>query len=187
MIAVVAWWLWRPGGQFQTLLLAIAANLLATDAIKDLLKWAFGRPVPKVWFEGTPRGDRPRRLRLSSLRFRRNLPVVSVRACGGHLCSSVDPLAQPPAVAMGLPGSGRVDVRGLGRAELPFCRRRHRRSHARLDYGVLCDAHFSLAAGGRGPRKQSWQILLVQVANGNIAIFPDGPVSLFLTRCRVGT
>jgi membrane-associated phospholipid phosphatase len=40
---VVAWRLWRPGGKFQTLLLAIAANLVATEGITSLLKWVFGR------------------------------------------------------------------------------------------------------------------------------------------------
>lgn len=54
MVAVVAWWLMRPGGRLQTLLLAIAANLVATTTIKDLLKWTFGRPVPNAWFDRDP-------------------------------------------------------------------------------------------------------------------------------------
>ena len=51
MIAVVAWWLWRPGGRLQRLLLAIAANLAATEGIKDVLKWAFGRTWPEKWVD----------------------------------------------------------------------------------------------------------------------------------------
>ena len=43
VIAVVGWRLWRPGGRLQTLLVAIAANLVATECIKTILKWAFGR------------------------------------------------------------------------------------------------------------------------------------------------
>ena len=49
IVGVVAWRLWWPGGRMQTLLVAIAANLVATEAIKDLLKWAFGRTWPETW------------------------------------------------------------------------------------------------------------------------------------------
>jgi membrane-associated phospholipid phosphatase len=48
IVAVVAWRWWRLGGQVQTLLLAIVANLIATEGIKSVLKWAFGRNGP--WF-----------------------------------------------------------------------------------------------------------------------------------------
>ena len=44
--AVAVWWLRRPRERLQTLPLAIAANLTATEGIKNLLKWAFGRPPP---------------------------------------------------------------------------------------------------------------------------------------------
>lgn len=54
MVAVVAWRLWRPGGSLQTLLLAIAANVVATVAIKTVLKWAFGRSWPETWAESNP-------------------------------------------------------------------------------------------------------------------------------------
>jgi hypothetical protein len=40
---VAVWRIWRPGGSLQTLLVAIAANLIATTAIKTLLKGTFGR------------------------------------------------------------------------------------------------------------------------------------------------
>ncbi len=46
IITVVAWRLWRPGGRLQTLLLAIAVNLVATEGIKIALKRAFGRAWP---------------------------------------------------------------------------------------------------------------------------------------------
>ena len=49
IIAVLAWRLWRPGGRLQTLLLAIAVNLAATEGIKIVLKWAFGRTWPETW------------------------------------------------------------------------------------------------------------------------------------------
>lgn len=52
--AVVAWRLWRPGGQLQTLLLAISANLAATAGIKMVLKWAFGRTWPAIWNDNNP-------------------------------------------------------------------------------------------------------------------------------------
>ena len=37
------------GRPLQTLLVAIAANLVATAIIKDLLKRAFGRTWPETW------------------------------------------------------------------------------------------------------------------------------------------
>ena len=49
VVGVIAWRLWRPGDQLQTLLLAIAANLVVTAGIKNLLKWAFGRTWPETW------------------------------------------------------------------------------------------------------------------------------------------
>src|SRR5438874_1519219 len=42
MIAVLVWRLVRRGGPLQTLLLSLAASLLAAELGKDLLKWAFG-------------------------------------------------------------------------------------------------------------------------------------------------
>jgi len=49
IVAVAVWRLWQPGGRLQTLLLAIAANLVATAAIKTLLKGLFGRNWPETW------------------------------------------------------------------------------------------------------------------------------------------
>jgi len=51
---VIVWRLWRPGDQFQTLLLAIAVNLVVTAGIKNLLKWAFGRTWPETWIANNP-------------------------------------------------------------------------------------------------------------------------------------
>jgi membrane-associated phospholipid phosphatase len=38
----------------QALLFAIAVNLVATTAVKDLLKWAFGRSWPETWGNRNP-------------------------------------------------------------------------------------------------------------------------------------
>jgi len=54
IVSVVAWRLWRPGGQLQTLLLAISVNLAATAGIKNVLKWAFGRSWPETWINNNP-------------------------------------------------------------------------------------------------------------------------------------
>ena len=54
IIAVVVWRLWRPGGQLQTLLVAIAANLVVTAGIKNVLKWTFGRTWPETWTNNNP-------------------------------------------------------------------------------------------------------------------------------------
>ncbi len=54
IVALVAWRLWRPGGQLQTLLVAIAANLVATTGIKSVLKWVFGRTWPETWIDDNP-------------------------------------------------------------------------------------------------------------------------------------
>jgi membrane-associated phospholipid phosphatase len=49
MAAVVAWRLWGRAGRYQTLLLAISANLVVTTAIKTVLKGVFGRTGPGIW------------------------------------------------------------------------------------------------------------------------------------------
>ncbi len=54
IVGIIVWRVWRPGGATQTLLLAIAANLLATFAIKSLLKSAFGRTWPETWLNDNP-------------------------------------------------------------------------------------------------------------------------------------
>lgn len=51
---VVLWWAWKPGGRFQTVLLAISANLIATTVLKTLLKWACSRCWPETWIHGNP-------------------------------------------------------------------------------------------------------------------------------------
>jgi membrane-associated phospholipid phosphatase len=38
----------------QTVLLAISANLIVTSALKQILKWSFGRYWPETWTEGNP-------------------------------------------------------------------------------------------------------------------------------------
>jgi membrane-associated phospholipid phosphatase len=54
IIAVAAWRIWRPGGRLQTLLVAIAANLVATNVLKSLLKGVFGRTWPESWLGDNP-------------------------------------------------------------------------------------------------------------------------------------
>ena len=54
MVVVVVWRLRRPGGELQKLLLAIAVNLIATAAIKIVLKWMFGRTWPETWIDNNP-------------------------------------------------------------------------------------------------------------------------------------
>jgi membrane-associated phospholipid phosphatase len=54
MLLVVLWRIWKPGGRLQTVLLAISANVIVTTAIKQLLKWSFGRYWPKTWKENNP-------------------------------------------------------------------------------------------------------------------------------------
>jgi membrane-associated phospholipid phosphatase len=53
-LPVVAWWAWKPHGRLQTVLLAIAANLVVTTIFKQLLKGAFGRYWPESWKPGYP-------------------------------------------------------------------------------------------------------------------------------------
>ncbi len=54
IVGVAAWRIWRPGGRLQTLLVAIAANLVVTNAIKWLLKGVFGRTWPTSWLGDNP-------------------------------------------------------------------------------------------------------------------------------------
>jgi membrane-associated phospholipid phosphatase len=54
VILVVLWWAWKPGGRFQTVLLAISANLVVTIVLKQFLKWGCGRYWPE-----TREGDNP--------------------------------------------------------------------------------------------------------------------------------
>jgi membrane-associated phospholipid phosphatase len=54
IVAVVLWRLCKPGGRFQTVLLAISVNLVVTVAIKQLLKWTCGRYWPAPWLHGNP-------------------------------------------------------------------------------------------------------------------------------------
>jgi membrane-associated phospholipid phosphatase len=54
VILVVVWWAWKRGGRFQTVLLAISANLVINIVLKQLLKWGCGRYWPE-----TREGDNP--------------------------------------------------------------------------------------------------------------------------------
>ena len=54
IFGLAVWRIWRPGGRLQTLLVAIAVNLVATNAIKSLLKGMFGRTWPTSWLGDNP-------------------------------------------------------------------------------------------------------------------------------------
>ncbi len=54
ILLVILWWLWRPGGRLQTVLLAISAGLIATTILKQLLKWGCGRYWPQTWSYKNP-------------------------------------------------------------------------------------------------------------------------------------
>jgi membrane-associated phospholipid phosphatase len=54
ILLVVAWRAWKRGGRVQTVLLAISANLIVTTALKQFLKWGFGRYWPETWTEDMP-------------------------------------------------------------------------------------------------------------------------------------
>jgi hypothetical protein len=54
IIGVVVWQIWRRGGKLQSLLLAIAASLLAAFVFKSVLKGAFGRTWPEKWLGDNP-------------------------------------------------------------------------------------------------------------------------------------
>jgi membrane-associated phospholipid phosphatase len=54
ILAVVAWWVFKPGGRFQKTVLAICANLLVATGLKELLKWSFGRYWPETWKQHNP-------------------------------------------------------------------------------------------------------------------------------------
>jgi membrane-associated phospholipid phosphatase len=54
ILVVVLWWGWKPGGQLQTVLLAISINLIVTVVLKQLLKWGCGRYWPESWTHNNP-------------------------------------------------------------------------------------------------------------------------------------
>jgi membrane-associated phospholipid phosphatase len=54
MLPLAIWRIWRPGGPLQSLLVAIAANLIVTTAIKSFLKGVFGRTWPESWLGNNP-------------------------------------------------------------------------------------------------------------------------------------
>ena len=54
MMPIVLWWVWRPGGRPQTILLALCATCLVTTVLKQLLKWTAGRYWPETWKHHNP-------------------------------------------------------------------------------------------------------------------------------------
>jgi membrane-associated phospholipid phosphatase len=55
VLAVAAVWrTLRPGGRVQTILLALSLSLIAAVAIKEQLKWCFGRYWPETWIMNNP-------------------------------------------------------------------------------------------------------------------------------------
>jgi membrane-associated phospholipid phosphatase len=45
---------WRPWSRWQRVLLTMALNLLVAVALKEQLKWVFGRPWPETWIDNNP-------------------------------------------------------------------------------------------------------------------------------------
>lgn len=45
---------WRPWMRWQKIMLAMGLNLLIVEAIKERLKWLFGRPWPETWIDHNP-------------------------------------------------------------------------------------------------------------------------------------
>lgn len=47
-------WLWRPDRQWPRPLLALSLSLIVAVAIKEQLKWCFGRYWPETWIQNNP-------------------------------------------------------------------------------------------------------------------------------------
>ena len=54
MMPIVLWWVWKPGGRLQTILLALSATCLVTTLLKQMLKWTAGRYWPETWKHHNP-------------------------------------------------------------------------------------------------------------------------------------
>jgi membrane-associated phospholipid phosphatase len=53
ILVAFAWWAWHPRGGAK-ILLAFSLSLIVAEAIKDQLKWCFGRYWPETWVNNNP-------------------------------------------------------------------------------------------------------------------------------------
>jgi membrane-associated phospholipid phosphatase len=53
-VVAIVWRAWRPGNPGPLRLLALALSLIVAVAIKDQLKWVFGRYWPETWVMQNP-------------------------------------------------------------------------------------------------------------------------------------
>ena len=100
IIGVVAWRLWRPGGQLQTLPLGHCSQRGRNCSDQDFAEicvWPhLARDVDQQQF--LP--DRRWCVRFPSLSFRRLVPVISLGACRQYICCYLCFVAGLPTVAM---------------------------------------------------------------------------------------
>ncbi len=54
LILAVLWRAWQPGRRAQAVVLALPMSLIVAVAIKDQLKWCFGRYWPETWAHDNP-------------------------------------------------------------------------------------------------------------------------------------
>jgi len=54
LVVAAVWRMLRPGGRVPTILLALPMSLIAAVAIKEQLKWSFGRYWPETWIMNNP-------------------------------------------------------------------------------------------------------------------------------------
>jgi membrane-associated phospholipid phosphatase len=54
ILFILLWWLWKPGGRLQSVLLAVSASLIVTTVLKQFLKWGCGRYWPETWKKENP-------------------------------------------------------------------------------------------------------------------------------------
>ena len=49
ILLVLLWWVWKPGGRLQTVLLAVSANVVLVEVLEQYLKRVCGRYWPETW------------------------------------------------------------------------------------------------------------------------------------------
>jgi membrane-associated phospholipid phosphatase len=54
LVVAAVWQAWRPGNRGVAQLLALTLSLIAAVALKDQLKWVFGRYWPETWTMNNP-------------------------------------------------------------------------------------------------------------------------------------
>ena len=54
MMPLVLWWVWKPDGRLQTVLVALCATCIVATVLKQVLKWTAGRYWPETWKHDNP-------------------------------------------------------------------------------------------------------------------------------------